>query len=218
VHDTWQAVEDSGRSEPVSGFVLLHGWQNRRPAGHWQHWLDEHLNARGHQVRYPQLPDPDEPDLGAWLDQLTAELEHLRGTGGSQVAETVVVCHSLACALWLHAVDSKSYGVPVDRVLLVAPPSPRLIAEHPEIAGFVPPSVTSEQLAAAAPRGTRLVAADDDPYCSEGVSAAYRFLRIDTDIVPGGAHLDLDAGYGPWPAALAWCLDPCTRFTPRRTV
>ena len=44
-------------------FVLLHGWQNHREADHWHHWLHDRLVERGFVVRYPQLPDPDEPSL-----------------------------------------------------------------------------------------------------------------------------------------------------------
>jgi hypothetical protein len=52
------------------GFLLLHGWQNHRPAGHWQHWLAGQLTALGYEVAYPQLPDPDHPDLERWLAEL----------------------------------------------------------------------------------------------------------------------------------------------------
>jgi predicted alpha/beta hydrolase family esterase len=37
-------------------FLVLHGWQNRRPREHWQHWLTDSLRATGERVRYPQLP------------------------------------------------------------------------------------------------------------------------------------------------------------------
>jgi hypothetical protein len=43
----------------------------------------------------------------------------------------------------------------------------------------------------------------------------YRAPGIDTDPLPGAAHLDPDAGYGRWPAAEAWCRDPQSRLTPR---
>jgi hypothetical protein len=33
------------------------------------------------------------------------------------------------------------------------------------------------------------------------------------DVIPGGGHLDPDAGYGAWPSVLAWCHDPNTRLT-----
>lgn len=53
------------------------------------------------------------------------------------------------------------------------------------------------------------------PYCPEGVDTAYPGLDLDTDVITGGGHLDLTAGYGSWAGALAWCLDPATRLTTR---
>jgi predicted alpha/beta hydrolase family esterase len=207
----------SAEPEPVRGVLLLHGWQNRRPVGHWQRWLTEQLAARGHVVHYPQLPQPDDPDLDTWLATVREQLAALRGV---QVTERVLICHSLACALWLHLVAESSGPDPgpdpiVDRVLLVAPPSPKVVGDNREIAAFVPPSTTSAALAAAAPGGTRMVGAADDPYCPEGAEAAYGALGVDIDVLPGGGHLDLEAGYGDWPSVLAWFDDPATRIRPR---
>ncbi|MDX2809738.1 RBBP9/YdeN family alpha/beta hydrolase, partial [Streptomyces scabiei] len=107
-------------------FLILHGWQNLRPAAHWQHWLADRLTDLGHEVAYPQLPEPDDPDLERWLAELDALLGELAGR------RITVVCHSLACLLWLHAVarDDVLSG-PVDRVLLVAPPAPEVALDHP---------------------------------------------------------------------------------------
>jgi predicted alpha/beta hydrolase family esterase len=189
---------------PVRSFLILHGWQNHRPAGHWQHWLAAELTALGHAVTYPQLPDPDHPELEVWLDRLHAHLD-------AQEHSPVVVCHSLAVVLWLHAVAGGR--VRADRVLLVAPPSAEVLAGYEAVAGFGGPAATAAQLRTAAPL-TRLVAADDDPHCPGGAAKEYGVpLALDTDIVPGGAHLDLPAGYGPWPSLLAWCLNPTTRIS-----
>ena len=49
--------------------VLVHGWQGSGP-GHWQRWLAEQLEAAGREVRFPDLPDADTPDLRAWLAAL----------------------------------------------------------------------------------------------------------------------------------------------------
>lgn len=186
------------------GFLLLHGWQNRRPVGHWQHWLAGRLTDLGHVVDYPQLPDPDDPDLDRWLEELARHLDDMEGT------ELVVICHSLAGLLWLHAAARPCAEIRVDRVLLVAPPSPSVAVSHVEIAGFAPPRVTPAQLAAVA-GDTRLVAGDDDPYCPEGAADLYgRPLQLVTDIIAGGAHLNPDSGYGDWPSVLRWCLDPAT--------
>jgi len=191
----------------MTAYLILHGWQNHRPAQHWQHWLADRLTDLGHHVTYPQLPDPDDPDLDVWLTELTRHLAELPD------GERVVLAHSASALLWLHAV-SRGLVDPgaVDRVLLVSPPSASVLVQHPEVAEFAPPALDF-----ALPGPTRLVAGDDDPYCPEGVRETFgEPLGIPTDLLPGAAHLDLDAGYGDWPAVLDWCLDPAAKFTPRR--
>ncbi|MET9380319.1 alpha/beta hydrolase [Streptomyces sp. NPDC002928] len=191
-----------------TSYLILHGWQNHRPKGHWQHWLADRLAERGHHVTYPQLPDPDEPDLEVWLAELARHLRELPGDG-----ERVVLAHSASAVLWLHAV---ARGVPglgdVDRVLLVAPPSGSVLAQHPEVAAFAPPPLAGLTL----PGPTRLVAGDDDPYCPEGGQTVFGdALGLTAELLPGAAHLDLDAGYGSWPSVLEWCLNADTKFTVR---
>ena len=189
-------------------FLILHGWQNRRPEAHWQHWLADRLTDLGHRVTYPQLPDPDDPSLDVWLSELTRHLDGLRGGEG----ERVVLAHSASAVLWLHAL---SRGLvkegDVDRVLLVAPPSASVLVRHPEVAEFAAPALDFTPTAA-----TRLVAGGDDPYCPEGARELFGDpLGIPTEVLPGAAHLDLDAGYGSWPAVLEWCLDETAKITPR---
>jgi predicted alpha/beta hydrolase family esterase len=182
-------------------FLVLHGWQNRRPVRHWQWQLVESLRSAGEQVLYPQFPEPDRPDLGTWVALARAELAQL-GSG-----ERVVLAHSLAVPLWLRVAQGLDHQQRVDRVLLVAPPSPVVLARHAEVAAFatVPHDRTSVSAASAS---TRMVCGDDDPYCPEGAPVAYADLGLDCDIIRGGRHLDPDAGYGPWPSIRAWCLDP----------
>ncbi|MGW4594194.1 RBBP9/YdeN family alpha/beta hydrolase [Streptomyces sp. NPDC004457] len=188
-------------------YLILHGWQNHRPPEHWQHWLAGRLTALGHRVGYPQLPDADDPDLDVWLGELARHLEELNGP-----EERVVVAHSLSAVLWLHAaarrMEQQRYA---DRVLLVSPPSGPVLARYPEVAAFAPPAPGFTL-----PGPTRLVAGDDDPYCPGGADTVFAGpLGIPADILPGAAHLDLDAGYGPWPAVLDWCVGGSTPLTAR---
>jgi predicted alpha/beta hydrolase family esterase len=176
---------------PTRNFLILHGLEGSGP-GHWQTWLAARLRADNERVAYPDLPDAEMPSLHAWREALTGELDAL------PEGESVVLCHSLACLLYLHHVADG--GAQADRVLLVAPPSER--AAVPQIAAFFPTPLPTLQ------RGARLVCSDDDPYCPEGAATLYGApLGIPVDIVPGGGHLNPDAGYGPWPAVEAWCLD-----------
>ena len=88
-------------------------------------------------------------------------------------------------------------------MLLVAPPSPRTTIA--EIAAFFPPPMDIDAVRRGAD-GTVLVAGDDDPYLPEGIAEAYgRPLKIATTVIAGGGHLNVDAGYGAWPAVLDWC-------------
>jgi hypothetical protein len=179
------------------GFLIVHGLGGSGP-GHWQTWLAGRLRERDLHVSYPDLAAPDAPSLDEWRDALAGEL-------GRFDRPPVVVCHSLGAVLWLHLAARLRRRL-ADRVLLVAPPSAG--AGAPEITEFVPPPLDREALAIAA-ANTRLVCAPaGDPYCPEGAVAAYaRPLGIPVDEIPGGAHLNTDAGYGPWPAVEAWCLD-----------
>jgi predicted alpha/beta hydrolase family esterase len=174
-------------------FLILHGLGGSGP-GHWQRWLHEELTQAGRTVRFPDLPDPDTPDPERWRRQVLAEVAALDG------AERVVICHSLSCITWLRV--TQELGRPVDRVALVAPPSLR--AGLRELEPFFPVTATAEDITRSAAR-TRLVCSDDDPYCPEGAALLYgEPLELPIDLLPGGGHLNVDAGLGPWPAMAAW--------------
>jgi predicted alpha/beta hydrolase family esterase len=191
---------------PPREILLLHGVEYHRPPGHWLHRLAEALRAQGERVSYPQLPEPDEPTLEHWLEAIAGELAALDG------GERIVVCHSLSCMLWLHHCTRATSDQRVDRVLLVAPPSPSIF--WPAVASFLPPALDPAPLAAAARSGTRLVCSDDDPYCPEGAQALFGApLELDVDLIPGGGHLSEADGYGLWPSMTAWCIDATVRLS-----
>ena len=179
-------------------YLILHGYLGSGP-GHWQTWLAGRLRSSDAAVYYPDLPDADAPQLSSWLDALGRELD--------SIAEPpVVICHSLACLLWLHHVAED--GKPASRVLLVAPPS---VAGAPDVlATFFP--VPPIEL----PGDVRLVCSDDDPYCPEGAAAVYGGpLGVATDVLPDAGHLNPEAGYGPWPAVEAWAREGTVPITAR---
>ncbi|GAA1332966.1 RBBP9/YdeN family alpha/beta hydrolase [Saccharothrix algeriensis] len=189
--------------------LVLHGLGGSGPE-HWQNWLAGELAHRGGQVDLPQFTLPDAPQLDVWLAELR---EHL--AAAPREGERVVVAHSLACLLWLHhAAGGFDPALRVDRVLLVAPPSPHCTVE-PLITGFldVPLDPTAPRRAAAS---TRLVVGEGDRYCSveQGKELA-EALRVDVDVVVGGGHLNTESGYGSWNAVLKWVRSDRTPLTPR---
>jgi predicted alpha/beta hydrolase family esterase len=180
--------------------LILHGWQGSGP-DHWQSWLAGRLRDAGAHVQYPDLPDCDVPCPDRWGASLHRELRALAREDG----ERVVIAHSLGCVLWLREAAAVSPPLRVDRVVLVAPPCPG--AKVPELAKFYPTGADKAAIDAAA-KHTRLVCSDDDAYCP-GRGAAEHWggpLECEVDLLPGAGHLNVEAGYGPWPAMEAWAL------------
>jgi len=105
--------------------------------------------------------------------------------------------------LWLHhAIDPGESPRPA-LVVLVAPPSPASTA--PEIAALFPAPLDIDAVRRAAD-GTVVVGSDNDPWCPEGITAAYGLpLKIATTVLARAAHINVESGYGPWPAMLDWC-------------
>lgn len=177
--------------------LILHGWQGSGP-DHWQTWLARRLVEAGEEVRYPTLPQCDTPCPDRWGAALHAELAALGHEG-----ERIVVCHSLGCVLWLREAHRVRAADRVDRVLLVAAPCPGCHID--ELAGFFPTGAQADRIATGSPC-TRLVCSDDDPYCPRVGAGTHWGATLDlpVDLIPGGGHLNPEAGYGPWPSVEDW--------------
>lgn len=177
--------------------LILHGWQGSGPE-HWQSWLADRLRAAGEVVRYPLLPECDQPCPDRWGAALREELAALEG------GERVVICHSLACVLWVREARALPPQLRVDRCLLVAPPCPS--ADVQELARFYPTGADGDAIRAASAM-TRLVCSDADPYCPDGAQCHWGApLNLPVDILPGAGHVNADAGFGPWPEVEEWAL------------
>lgn len=176
--------------------VVVPGWQGSGE-GHWQTWLESALRAADRQTLRPAFGNLHRPDLLDWLAALRTALADLPADGFD------VVAHSLGAVLWLHHAAAPGDSPRPARVALVAPPSPA--TTMPEIAAFFPPPLDVEAVRRSAD-GVVLIAGDDDPYLPEGIAAAYALpLKIATTVIPGGGHLNVESGYGQWPAMLNWC-------------
>src|SRR4051794_18787053 len=138
-------------------YLILHGYQGSGP-GHWQSWLAGRLRSADAIVRFPDLPDADEPHPQLWLEAFQRELDAV-------TQAPVGVCHSLARLLWMHHVARQ--GQPPARLLLVPPPSQAGAREV--LQSFFPgPAVTLDD--------ARLVCSDNDPFCPEGAANVYAGL------------------------------------------
>lgn len=205
-HSTMVNVEHIVMAVPSQrSFLILHGIENHRPPEHWQYWLAERLRAGGHHVRYPGLPDPDNPPLVDWTSALC---ENLAQWG---VGERVVICHSLACLLWFHASVFVAPAERPHRLLLVSPPAAERVPEAG--AEFRLGALDAASVRESVIDEIRIVASDNDPYNPSGAAALYAApLGVEIDIVAGAGHITPADGYGPWHELEAWCHDPRQRL------
>jgi predicted alpha/beta hydrolase family esterase len=190
-------------SRPMtSSYLILHGIENERPPQHWQFQLAAELARRGHDVRYPAMPEPHAPVLDEWLAVLRGELLAMRGE------RHVVVCHSLACLLWFHGASRGLDGqLPVDRVLLVAPPDSALVPDAG--ASFRLDGFDASATQRSARTELAIACSDADPYNPRGAQTLYGDpLGIEATVVHNGGHITPDDGYGRWQFAEDWCTPP----------
>ena len=76
--------------------------------------LQDVLGA-AYDVRYPEMPDADSPEYGAWKEQIARELAALDG-------EVILVGHSLGGSILLKYLSEEEVEKPVAGLFLIAPP------------------------------------------------------------------------------------------------
>ena len=192
--------------------LIIHGWGNERPVGHWHRNLATSLRREGHVVAYPQLPDTELPSLDKWLAVLETELDMLNEVGEG---ELLVLGHSLGCLTWLHITQSGILKEQVSRVLLVAPADPDLCGEVPSFQlNLNSPDVKSAAHKAAT--STLLVGSDSDPWLPRGLEETFaKPLDLPFEIIQGAGHFAVEEGWTPWAGVINWVHDPKADLTVR---
>jgi serine hydrolase len=160
-------------------FLIQPGWQNSGPH-HWQSLWEARLGRAATRVRQQ---DWMVPECRAWSRVLEETIRR-------RPAPIVILAHSIGCLATIFAVAN----APVAALVLVAPTD----AERSDAPGALHTFTPIPMTPLATP--TLLVVSDSDPYCTleraEGFAQAW---KADLEIVTGGAHINADAGFGPWP-------------------
>jgi predicted alpha/beta hydrolase family esterase len=172
-------IQQPSRPYPKAHFLIQPGWQNSGPH-HWQTLWEERLGSAATRV---QQQDWMVPERGSWVATLDASVRNTP-------APVVILAHSVGCLATVFAMAA----APVAAAVLVAPADAEREGAPEALRSFIP--IPREILHAPA----LLIASDNDPYCS--VERARDFAqswRADFEIVPGGGHINTDAGFGPWP-------------------
>ncbi len=192
--------------------LIIHGWGNERPVGHWHRLLATQLRQAGHVVAYPQLPDTELPSLEKWLAVLKVELDMLKEAGDG---ELIVFAHSLGCLTWLHIAQSGVLQEQASRVLLVAAADPELCGEVPSFQlDLYSPEVKAKTHSASL--STLFVGSDSDPWQPRGVAETFsKPLELPFTLIMGAGHFAVEEGWTPWAGVINWVADPNTDLSVR---
>ena len=161
--------------------VIIPGWRDS-PPGHWQSLWAEQLPGA---VRVQQ-DDWVSPAREAWVASITQTIL-------AQAKPVVIAAHSLGCIATAHLPPEATAHIAA--ALLVAPADPE---RRGVLADFAP--VPYQRL----PYRSIIVASNTDPFCPVRTAGAYarawgsEFVRLQD-----AGHINLEAGFGPWPLGLA---------------
>jgi uncharacterized protein len=176
--------------------VVVYGYEGSGE-GHWQRWAAAELAAAGRTVAFPELSAPSAPRKDVWVAELFAVMRDAVRRGDP----VTFLCHSLGCWAVDHLLTEHGTAG-VHGALLVAPPSPFLLFEPVE--SFLPPPRRADVWAPIAAR-TLVVGSDNDDYASaEEFEDVARQLGVAYQLLPGAGHINIAAGYGPWPFIFDW--------------
>lgn len=193
--------------------LIIHGWTNRRPVGHWQRSLAATLRDQGHLVSYPQLPNPDQPLLDEWLEVLTAELDQFDEVASRASEPLIVLAHSLGCVAWMQLADRGLLKQPADRVLLVAPPEPAPISPVPSFVMDLSDG-RAERVVKGSAREVTLVGSDADVWQPSGIQAGVGdMIGLEAVVVHGAKHFSTLDGFTQWQGVIDWVNDPSADLT-----
>ncbi|CAB4612890.1 MAG: hydrolase [Actinobacteria bacterium] len=193
--------------------LIIHGWTNRRPAGHWQRSLAATLRDQGHLVSYPQLPNPDQPLLDEWLEVLAAELDQFDEVASRASEPLIVLAHSLGCVAWMQLADRGLLKQPADRVLLVAPPEPAPISPVPSFVMDLSDG-RAERVVKGSAREVTLVGSDADVWQPSGIQAGVGdMIGLEAVVVHGAKHFSTLDGFTQWQGVIDWVNDPNADLT-----
>ena len=161
------------------------------------------LRSAGHQVLYPQFPNPDTPKPQEWQELLRQEANMLDEIQGG---EKILIAHSLGTINFIYGALAEIFTKPFDRVLLVAPPDPIMTSDTEGIEGE-PMDLSNPMIKPMVHKHTKnlpVMSSDTDRWLPRGVDIYREPLGVKPLIYPGAGHFSLDDGWGEWLGLIKW--------------
>lgn len=79
---------------------IIHGW-GFKPKHNWYPWLKKELESKEFEAYVPEMPNTDEPEIGAWVG-------HLEEIVGKPDEQTYFVGHSVGCQTILRYLEKSN--------------------------------------------------------------------------------------------------------------
>ncbi len=170
--------------------VIVPRWSGRAGSDFYP-WLTRELAARPElgyaPVVVPDLPEPEMPRIDTWPPAIAAAL----GDDREQLADTVVLAHSVGCQASLHALASLPDGARVAALVAVAgwwhvdAPWPAILPWQTRLPDLTRARAAASQIV--------VILSDDDPFTSDHVGNAAQWreqLGARVVLVRGGKHFN----------------------------
>ena len=78
--------------------IIVHQWGSN-PKGDWYPWLEKELEKIGYEVLVPSMPNPDEPEIAPWVNELIKDIKEPN-------ENTYFIAHSVGCQAVLRYLSS----------------------------------------------------------------------------------------------------------------
>jgi predicted alpha/beta hydrolase family esterase len=165
--------------------LILHGIGGH--AGiHWQQWLKDELQKKGHTVLMPDLPAPDRPDRTEWLNCIK------EATQGVDPANLVIVGHSLGATSALDFIEQLDQ--PIHGLVSVSGFSSDYGAELNSY--FLKEKEINFDKVNNDLKKAAVLYGNDDPYVTQtALREVSEGLDVTPHIIKDGGHLNSETGY-----------------------
>lgn len=174
--------------------LILHGTEGH-PQENWFPWLKDRLTEKGHEVFVPRLPTPDGQTPDGWMNDLKAQLPDIEAIDN-------IIGHSCGATFLLHILEQRSKPLRTSLFtgIVFGPIADPVY--NPLLTPFWDRTFQWETIARNKGR-TTFLHGDNDPH--GGIDHAERVaaqIGGDIRIIPGGGHLNEQAGYTALPEIL----------------
>ncbi|MBI4173467.1 MAG: serine hydrolase family protein [Candidatus Aenigmarchaeota archaeon] len=178
----------------MANAIIIHGsWGS--PQENWFPWLKAELGKLGYAVQVPQFPTPGGQRLDNWLDVLAGLDRHIGPA-------TIMIAHSIGCALLLHKLELLKRSVKA--IFLVGGFTKDLWAGRYKdiVDSFFARPFDWAKIRQNAGHG-EVFQSDNDPYVPIAVGTQLAAsLAAKLVVVKGAGHFNRQSGYTSFPLLL----------------